>query len=349
LAFAVQTLSLSKTYQRPRSLRDLLAGRAAPETRALTDASLVIEEGEVFGLLGPNGSGKTTLLKLLSTILSPSSGTARIFGADVIEEPRRVRALVSLVTGEERSLYWRLTARENLSFFASLHGLNGRPSRLKIDELLELFDLREAADIRVSGFSTGMRQRLAIARGLLSGPRLLFLDEPTRGLDPVAAHTLLKFVRERAVERYDNTVILTTHIAREVEQLCRRIAMLNRGAVVYQGTVDDLRTSLERGQTYRLQLDHLTPEAFEALGRRVGPDRCRMVDSDGPHTVVEVAFSNATAQLGDVLRQLLFSGVNIVECTKREQSFEEMFRAVFTQRAADRAAVGAGVATVGKV
>jgi ABC-2 type transport system ATP-binding protein len=346
VALAVQTFSLTKRYRRPRRIADALSGRPAVETAALTDVSLSIEEGEVFGLLGPNGSGKTTLLKLLSTILSPSSGTASIFGADVIQAPRRVRELVSLVTGEERSLYWRLTARQNLKFFGSLHGLSGRESVNRIDELLDLFDLKHVADVRVSGFSTGMRQKLAIARGLLSRPRLLFLDEPTRGLDPVAAHTLLKLVRERAVERYDNTVILTTHIAREVEQLCRRITMLNRGTVVYQGTVDNLRTSLERGQTYRLQLNGLTPEAFEALRHRVGADRCRRVDVDNMPTEVEIAFTNATTQLTDVLRQLLFSGVTIAQCTKVEQSFEEIFRTVFEQRGQDQAPARVGVASV---
>jgi ABC-2 type transport system ATP-binding protein len=343
LALAVETTALTKRYRRPRTLGDLAAGRAATETTALSGASLVVEEGEVFGLLGPNGSGKTTLLKLLSTILSPSSGTAKIFGCDVMKQPRRVRELVSLVTGEERSLYWRLTARQNLRFFGNLHGLSGRQSRIKIDELLELFDLSHVADVRVSGFSTGMRQKLAIARGLLSGPRLLFLDEPTRGLDPVAAHTLLKLVRERAVERYDNTVILTTHIAREVEQLCRRITMLNRGSVVYQGTVEQLRTSLERGQTYRLKTVNLTPDVFEALTHRIGADRCRLVESDDTGTEIEIAFTNATAQLSDVLRQLLFSGVNVVQCTKREQSFEEMFRTVFEQRGHEPASSAAGL------
>jgi ABC-2 type transport system ATP-binding protein len=157
----------------------------------------------------------------------------------------------------------------------------------------------------------------------------------------------LKFVRERAVERYDNTVILTTHIAREVEQLCRRIAMLNRGNVVYQGTVDDLRTSLERGQIYRLRLEHLSPEAFEALAARVGRDCCRRIETDGQTATVELAFANASAQLGDILRQLLFSGVNVVECSKREQSFEEMFRAVFEQRAGGGRAAAAGAAAAG--
>src|SRR5436853_397956 len=142
--FAVEAHGLTKQYRHQRSLTDILRRRPALETAALNDVSIAIEEGEVFGLLGPNGSGKTTFLKLLSTILLPTSGTAKIFGLDVLHEPRKVRQMVALVTAEERSLYWRLTGRQNLHFFASLYGLGGRSIEAKIDELLELFVLREA-------------------------------------------------------------------------------------------------------------------------------------------------------------------------------------------------------------
>jgi ABC-2 type transport system ATP-binding protein len=333
LPLAVETKSLTKRYPHQRGLSDLARRRAAGETLALSDVSLTIEQGEVFGLLGPNGSGKTTLLKLLSTILSPSAGTARIFGCDVMADPRRVRQLVALVTGEERSLYWRLTGRQNLEFFGRLYGMEGKAIRIKADELLDVFDLRDASDTRVSGYSTGMRQKLAIARGLMSSPRLLFLDEPTRGLDPVAAHALLRLVRERAVERFDNTVILTTHIAREVEQLCERIAMLDHGTLVYEGTVDDLRSSLERGQAFVLSVSSLSTETFDALEHRMGASCCRRLSAEDGIVDIEISLASASISLSDVLRQLLFSGANIVHCTRREPSFEEMFRTVFEQRA----------------
>ena len=331
---AVETISLTKRYPRQRGLGDVLRGRPAVDKLALNGVSLSIEQGEVFGLLGPNGSGKTTLLKLLSTILSPTSGSARVFGCDVAQDPRRVRQLVALVTGEERSLYWRLTGKQNLEFFGRLYGMEGAAVRRKADELLDTFDLREAADARVAGYSTGMRQRLAIARGLMSSPRLLFLDEPTRGLDPVAAHALLRVVRERAVEHFDNTVILTTHIAREVEQLCERIAMLDRGALVYEGTVTDLAASLRRGQSFLLSVSGMSDETFAALQHRLGTGQCHRLQSDNGITELEVSFTGATVSLSDILRQLLFSGANVIQCTKREQSFEDMFRAVFEQRAA---------------
>jgi ABC-2 type transport system ATP-binding protein len=332
VSLAVETVSLTKRYPRQRGLGDVLLGRTNHDTLALNGISLAIEHGEVFGLLGPNGSGKTTLLKLLSTILSPTSGTAHVFGCDVLREPRRVRQLVALVTGEERSLYWRLSGRQNLEFFGRLYGMDGAALRRKADELLDTFDLRDAAHARVAGYSTGMRQRLAIARGLMSSPRLLFLDEPTRGLDPVAAHALLRLVRERAVERFDNTVILTTHIAREVEQLCQRIAMLDRGSLVYEGTVADLALSLRRGQSFVLSVSGMSPETFHALENRIGANHCRQLSSDKGVTDIEVALTDGTISLSDVLRQLLFSGATVVQCSKSEQSFEDMFRSVFEQR-----------------
>jgi ABC-2 type transport system ATP-binding protein len=336
---AVEAIGLTKRYRRQRSLGDILHGRVAAEAAALTDVSLTIEEGEVFGLLGPNGSGKTTFLKLLSTILAPTSGTARIFGLDVKREPRRVRELVALVTAEERSLYWRLTGRQNLEFFASLYGLGGRRIAAKIDELLELFVLTEARNIRVAEYSTGMRQKLAIARGLLSDPKLLFLDEPTRGLDPAAAHNLLNLVKERAVEHFENTVILTTHIAREVEQLCDRIATLHHGAITYLGSVEALGRSLDLTVTYAMTVTGLTPVISERLRARKGVVRCTAVEAEGV-TEIELVFEREAITLSDVLRLLLFNNVDVLRCSLQERSLEETFRAVFDTRATPTVSAG---------
>jgi ABC-2 type transport system ATP-binding protein len=333
LSAAVETSALTKRYPRQRGLYEVVTGRTVDEVVALRDVNLTIHPGEVFGLLGPNGSGKTTFLKLLSTILSPSSGTARIFGHDIRQEPRRIRSLVALVTGEERSLYWRLTARQNLDFFARLYGRQGRSARAKVSELLDLFDLASVGDVRVAEYSTGMRQRLAIARGLLSEPRLLFLDEPTRGLDPVAAHNLLNRVRERAVEYFSNTVILTTHIMREVEQLCERIGLLNRGRLQYQGTVDELRTALDPHETYTLSVRGLSDEVLEALRSRSGVKECRpSLPGDG-QVDLELVFARKAISLSDVLSHILSSRAEILKCTRREPSIEEIFRSIFGQGA----------------
>jgi ABC-2 type transport system ATP-binding protein len=324
----IETIDLSKTYRKQRGLFDFARNMPAPETPALQGVSLTIHEGEVFGLLGPNGSGKTTFLKLLSTILSPTSGTARVFGIDIVENPREVRRRIALVTGEERSLYWRLTAYQNLEFFARLYGMDRVEIDRKVGELLEIFDLTHVRDVRAAEFSTGMRQKLAIARGLLSGPQLLFLDEPTRGLDPVAAHTLLNGVKERVVEFFDSTVILTTHIMREVEQLCRRIAVLDHGSLAYQGNVDDLRGALEEDEKYTLSVRGLSERTVGALRASPGVEHCSATPEDD-EVVLEIVFKAGLISVSDILAQILDDGAVIRRCTKREPSFEEMFRAMY--------------------
>ena len=326
MSLAVETRSLTKRYTHQTGLSDLFRPRKLAETTALDGVNVRIADGEVFGLLGPNGSGKTTFLRLLSTILTPSSGTASIFGNDIRTEPHQVRGLVALVTGEERSLFWRLTARQNLEFFASLYGRGRKSAKRKIDELLELFDLAHVRDVRVGEYSTGMKQRLAIARGLLSEPKLLFLDEPTRGLDPVAAHALLDRVRERAVEHFANTVILTTHIMREIEQLCDRIAILDHGRVVYQGTVRDLQSSMDRYDTYVFTVTALGDRAFDRIGRRPDVKSCKRCTNENGLTEIEVVFSRNGTPLSGLLRDLLDDDAEIVRCSRREQSFEETFR-----------------------
>jgi ABC-2 type transport system ATP-binding protein len=332
-SLAVEAIALTKRYPQQRGLSEVFSGKPPGETTALNEVSLEIEEGEVYGLLGPNGSGKTTFLKLLSTILSPSSGTARIFGLDIHQHDRAIRNLVSLVTGEERSLYWRLTGRQNLEFFARLYALDGVQVKHKTDELLELFDLKDAGRLRVAEYSTGMKQRLAVARGLLSGPKLLFLDEPTRGLDPIAAHSLLNGVKERAVDYFANTVILTTHIMREVEQLCKRIAVLNRGTLAYKGTVEGLRSSLERTDRYSIVTARLTEECFQTLRRREGVASCSRTEQGDGTTEIELQFVTAGLGLSDILKHFFSSNVEVLRCTKKEQSLEEMFRALFDKTA----------------
>jgi ABC-2 type transport system ATP-binding protein len=334
VGLAIATDGLTKRYPRQRGLADLLARKRTAETMALTNVTLTVGEGEVFGLLGPNGSGKTTCLKLLSTILLPSEGSATVFGHDIRRDARAVRRIVALVSGEERSLYWRLTARQNLDFFGRLYGLDGSEIRRKTSDLLEVFDLTAAADVRLAEYSTGMRQKLAIARGLLTSPRLLFLDEPTRGLDPVAAHQLLRVIRDRAVEHFRNTVVLTTHIAREVEQLCRRIAILDKGTIAYEGTVDNLRASLAGRDRYVLSVERLSAQTLEALRARMGPEGCRLLPGDNETTELELAFGRTDVTLADVLRLLIVNDTGIVQCTKREPSFEELLRAVFNRRMA---------------
>ncbi|MDR7464462.1 MAG: ABC transporter ATP-binding protein, partial [Armatimonadota bacterium] len=203
---------------------------AARPVRALAGISLRIEPGEVFGLVGPNGAGKTTLLKLLATLLLPSEGAARVDGADLVSQAGMVRRRVGLATGDERTFYWRLTGRENLEFFCGLRGQSPAVARRRAAEVLERVDLVEQADETVGRYSTGMRQRLAIARALLDDPPVLLLDEPTRSLDPVAAARVQTLIRRLSREE-GRTVLLATHQLGEAATACDRIGILVAGAL----------------------------------------------------------------------------------------------------------------------
>ena len=213
-------------------------GRRGDVTEAVKDLSLECFEGEVFGLLGPNGAGKTTTLRMLSTVLSPTSGSARIAGHDVVSQPHDVRASIGFLSGNT-GLYPRLTPREVLTYFGRLHGMGDDRIRARIDELAGLFDMAGCLDKRCDALSSGMRQKVNVARTALHDPRVLILDEPTVGLDVLASRTIVDFVRRCREE--GRCVIFSTHIMGEVSRLCDRLAIIHLGRVQFLGTLDELR------------------------------------------------------------------------------------------------------------
>jgi ABC-2 type transport system ATP-binding protein len=235
--------------------------------RAVDGIDLHVETGEIFGILGPNGAGKTTTMRMLATLLEPTSGSATVLGHDLVTESRAIRRRLGAVLSGERSLYWKLTARENLEYFAALYHVPPAEATKRIVEILEVVHLTDRADDYVEKFSTGMRQRLVLARALLPAPALLLLDEPTVGLDPQAARDL----RERVVQLRDEgrTVLLTTHYMEEADQLCDRIAIVDHGRVVALDTPRRLKRSLTATEVVRLEL-HAPDSADTALVARVG-------------------------------------------------------------------------------
>lgn len=208
------------------------------EVRAVDGVSLEARPGEIFGILGPNGAGKTTLLRMLATILGPTSGTAKVAGYDVREEPEKVRANIGFLTGSA-GLYERLTPREVLAYFGELNGMRPDVTKQRMEEIFDTLRMREFVDRRCDKLSTGQKQRTSIARAILHNPPVLFFDEPTSGLDIMAARIVMNFIRQCRDE--GRTVIFSTHIMSEVEALCDRIAIIYNGKCIAIGTLAELR------------------------------------------------------------------------------------------------------------
>ncbi|GIJ43603.1 ABC transporter [Virgisporangium aliadipatigenens] len=278
-------------------------GRRRRETVALDHIDLTIPAGEVHGLLGPNGAGKTTLCKILSTVLLPTGGTATVDGHDVVRETAAVRRSVGIVFGGERGLYTRLTARANLEFWAALYGLRGRGLSQRVDALLERFGLTDRAHERVEGFSRGMKQRLHLARGLVGDPRVVLLDEPTTGMDPVAAHDFRDLVRELRAE--GRTVLLTTHDMAEAEAVCDRVSLVDGGRILATerpatlGTWISRYASVEARDVPPSTVDELRALPGVRAVHHVPPDRIR-VETGAEDAAPAVLRLLVDAGVGDV-------------------------------------------------
>lgn len=210
---------------------------------ALKGVSFAVKKGEIFGLLGPNGAGKTTMIKILSTMLIPHSGKVSILGLDPAADLRLLRPKINFILGGERNLYWRLSAYDNLSYFADLYKIPKSIKKRRIDELLELVGLHDAAHQKVETFSKGMKQRLQIARGLVNNPEILFLDEPSIGLDPVSARQLRETLRK--LNEQGTTILLTTHYMYEADELCDRIAFINKGEIIDIDSPSNLKKKVD--------------------------------------------------------------------------------------------------------
>jgi ABC-2 type transport system ATP-binding protein len=280
LAPAVETKDLVKIFERGRrTIWQRL--RREPDKRdrfrAVDGIDLVVEPGEIFGLLGPNGAGKTTTMKMLATLLIPTSGTIRVLGFDPLQRPREVRARLGAMLSGERSLYWKLTGRENLEYFAALYHVPPHETKARIANVLAAVKLADRAEDYVERYSTGMRQRLALARALLPNPPLVVLDEPTVGLDPQASRDLRDRVRE--LKAQGRTVLLTTHYMEEADQLCDRVAIIDHGRIVALDTPAALKRTVRAEEVVHLEIgvdgddsavmDRLARSATVARSQRV--------------------------------------------------------------------------------
>ena len=242
---------------------DGIIKRITKEVVAVEDVSFEIRQGELFGLLGPNGAGKTTSVKMLTTLLIPSGGSASILGLDVVKDAARVRPRIGFIFGGERGLYWRLSGLDNLRYFASLYYVDEATSKKRIPELLEIVGLKGREREKVEGYSRGMRQRLHIARALLHDPEVLFLDEPTMGLDPVGARELRTTVKN--LQSANKTILLTTHYMFEADALCQRIAVINKGKIVALDTPAKLKENVQDLSVVEIELYGIPQEVIERI------------------------------------------------------------------------------------
>jgi len=257
----IETVELTKKYQPPKGLRAMLIKSALKEEITAVDkANISVKKGEIFGFLGPNGAGKTTFIKMLTTLLRPTSGKAYVNGFNVVEQEDEAKTSMGLVTGEERSFYWRLSGRQNLQFFATLYGLNKVDIPKRIDALLKQLELTKAADNMFYSYSSGMKQKLALARGLLCNPSILFLDEPTKSVDVITGANIRRFIREKMVGEDNRTVFLTTHRLEEVEALCDRLAIIKKGRICFTGTIEELRKDVLAKGGSPVSVDKVEPK-----------------------------------------------------------------------------------------
>lgn len=323
---AIEVRDLVKDYELQRSLLDTFRrqGPSAHRVRALDHVSFTVEQGEVLGLLGANGAGKTTLINILCTLLTPTSGKALIGGHDVELDPGQARLQVGLVTSNERSFYWRLTGRQNLRFFADLYHVPASEVDRRIDDFLDALDLTRFADRRFDGYSTGVRQRFAFARAMLHRPRVLFMDEPTKGLDPNASAAMLQVIKERILGVWNPTILVTSHNLAEIEKLCHRVAIVDRGRLRRIGTISELARNIRAHEAYALLVSGLTEPAIARLRHLLGEDRVRL-HGDG-NKAIEVGVDKECRSLSKVLALLLESGVSIDRCEPIEVSLEDVFR-----------------------
>jgi len=229
-------------------------GRKEPKSMftAVAGVDLRIEPGEIFGLLGPNGAGKSTTIRMLCTLLEPTSGTARVNGYDIVKQANDVRRSLGTVLAGERSIYWKLSGRENLEYFAALYHIPAASARKRIEELIERMEIKDRANELVEKYSTGMRQRIAIAKALLARPPILLLDEPTLGLDPQAARRLRELIAE--LKQEGHTILLTTHYMEEADQLSDRIGIIDQGRIIALDTPENLKRRIGQQEIIRLEV-----------------------------------------------------------------------------------------------
>lgn len=302
----VELQDIHRAFDRDRGLWRRAGGR----TDVLRGVSLAIEPGDWYCLLGNNGAGKTTVIRIVAGLLRPSSGQVRVEGRDAGRDDARLRHLLGYALADERSFHWRLTTAENLEFFATLVGLSGRARTERVGDLLEKLDLGAQRRVRFGELSTGMKQRLAIARALLGRPRVMLMDEPTRSLDSGHATDTMRVVREE-VQAVDGCVLLVTHQLAQALSESDRIGVLHDGVIAHETTATALAEAATGTDGLTISVRGLVPTTIESLRCLPGVQEIRVAASAGGEQVLEVSASNGALQLDRLIAELTDSGASV--------------------------------------
>ena len=294
--------------------------RKIKEVIAVDDISFDVQPGELFGLLGPNGAGKTTTVKMLTTLLIPTSGTARVLGHDVVKQADAIRPRIGFIFGGERGLYWRLSGVDNLRYFASLYHVDPAVTNKRIPYLLELVGLSDRGQEKIEGYSRGMKQRLHVARTLLHDPEVLFLDEPTIGLDPVGARELRQVIRNLQAE--NKTILLTTHYMFEADALCQRIAVIDKGRIIALDTPEALKRHVSDLSVIELEVFGVPAEALERLRAQPFVDTVSVEEREQKQVLL-VHSPRGSEAVPELLASL--NGLRIGKVAVREPTLEDAY------------------------
>ena len=316
--FAIETQNLGRIYKIRGGKKE-----EPKQLEALKDVNLEIKPGELFGLLGPNGAGKTTLIKILTTLLAPSSGRAWVSGFDVSKDPVKVRRNINMVSGGETSGYGLLTVRENLWMFSQFYGMPSKIANQRIKHLLEVVGLADRMNTKSSDLSTGLRQKMNIVRGFMTDPEVLFLDEPTLGLDVGAARDVRDFIRNWMREDNTRTLLLTTHYMVEADDLCDRVAIINQGKVLACDKPSRLKRRLQQEAIFILEVSPLNGVAAGVFEGLPGVRKVTHSLQDG-FSQLDLILETDDAISG-VVTTLTGNNIHILNLQKREPTLEDVF------------------------
>ena len=328
--YAIETQDLGRVYKIRGNKKER---QVRKELVALEKVNLTVERGELFGLLGPNGAGKTTLIKILTTLLAPTSGWARVASYDVIKTPNLVRPRINMVSGGESSGYGLLTVRENLWMFSQFYGQPSREANQRIVELLKMVGLEDRIHTKSSDLSTGLRQKMNIVRGFLTDPEVLFLDEPTLGLDVGASRDVRRLIREWLNANTKRTLLLTTHYMVEAEELCDRVAIINKGRVLACDTPANLKRKLQRDAIFEIETSPLNGLSNKILADQPEVKKAALTELDGG-AKLELILKEESA-LASVINLITQKNIKITRLSKHEPTLEDVFMDLVGQRMED--------------